>query len=81
LEERDVTSKERVLTTFAGQEPDRAPINYAANGGIDKRLKEHFGLKPDDGEGLHRLPGVDFHGVGASYQGPKTHGASGFCVG
>ena len=49
-----MTSRERVLTTFANSEPDRVPINYSANAGIDRRLKEHFGLKPDDVEGLRR---------------------------
>ena len=42
---RKMTSKERVLTAFARQEPDRVPINYCANGGIDRRLQEHFGIK------------------------------------
>jgi len=66
-------SKERVLTSFANQEPDRVPINYSANAGIDQRLKEHFGLKPNDGEDLKKLLGVDFRGVGAPYSGPKLH--------
>jgi len=65
--------KERVLTAFANQEPDRVPINYSANAGIDQRLKEHFGLKPDDTEGLKQALGVDFRGVGAPYTGPKLH--------
>ena len=47
-----MTSKERVLATFANQEPDRVPINYLSNPGIDRRLKDHFGIGPDDGEGL-----------------------------
>jgi len=68
-----MTSKERVLTTFAHQEPDRVPINYSANPGIDGRLKEHFGLKPDDWEGLREMLGLDFRGVGAPYVGPKLH--------
>ena len=66
-------SKERVLTTFANQEPDRVPINYLANAGIDRRLKEHFGLKPGDGEGLQQVLGVDFRGVMPSYCGAKLH--------
>jgi uroporphyrinogen decarboxylase len=65
--------KERVLTAFANQEPDRVPINYKANAGIDQRLKEHFGLKPDDAEGLKQVLGVDFRGVGVPYSGPKLH--------
>ena len=68
-----MTSKERVLTTLASQKPDRVPINYDANAGIDKRLKEHFGLQPDDSEGLSQALGVDFRGVGAPYRGPKLH--------
>ena len=68
-----MTSKERVLTTFANGEADRVPINYSSNPGIDRRLKEHFGLKADDTEGLCRALGVDFRGVGASYCGPKLH--------
>ncbi|MBD3183465.1 hypothetical protein GF312_14295 [Candidatus Poribacteria bacterium] len=68
-----MTSKERVLTTFANQEPDRVPINYSANPGIDGRLKKHFGLQPNDNEGLRRVLGVDFRGVGAAYRGPKLH--------
>jgi uroporphyrinogen decarboxylase len=68
-----MTSKERVLTALACREPDRVPVNYSANPGIDRRLKEHFGLKPDDGEGLLRALGVDFRGVAAGYTGPKLH--------
>jgi len=68
-----MTSKQRVLTTFAHQEPDRVPINYAANAGIDRRLKAHYGLSADDNEGLLERLGVDFRGVGPTYIGPKLH--------
>ena len=68
-----MTSKQRVLTAFARAEPDRVPINYASNPGIDRRLKQHFGLADDDGEGLNQALGVDFRGVGAPYVGPKLH--------
>lgn len=68
-----MTSKERVLTAFARQEPDRVPINYSANPGIDRRLKEHFGLDPGDTEGLLRALGVDFRAVCGHYAGPKLH--------
>jgi len=33
-----MNSKERVLSTFAQCEPDRVPVNYRANPGIDRRL-------------------------------------------
>ena len=68
-----MTSKERVLTAFANQEPDRVPVNYSANAGIDTRLKQHFGLHPDDHEGLRRALGIDFRGVEVSYSGPRLH--------
>jgi len=68
-----MTSKERVLTAFARQEPDRVPINYLCNPGIDGRLKAHYGLAADDDEGLRRVLGVDFRGVHAPYVGPRLH--------
>jgi uroporphyrinogen decarboxylase len=70
---RTMTSKERVLTTFARQEPDRVPISYEANPGIDERLKAHFGLKKDDWTGLRKALGDDFRGVWTPYTGPKLH--------
>jgi len=68
-----MTSKERVLTTFARQKPDRVPINYFANPGIDARLKEHFGLQREDKQGLQNILGVDFMSVKAPYTGPRLH--------
>lgn len=70
---RTMTSKERVLTAFAHQEPDRVPVTYSANAAIDQRMKAHFGLKPDDGEGLLQALGVDMRGAGAWYTGPRLH--------
>lgn len=69
----NMTSKERVLTAFANSEPDRVPINYEANPGIDERLKKHFKLKSNDKEGLLKVLEVDFRGIGAKYKGPKLH--------
>ncbi len=68
-----MSPKERVLTAFARQEPDRVPVNYDANAGIDRRLKEHFGLAANDKEGLLRALGVDFRNVCAPYVGPQLH--------
>lgn len=65
--------KERVLTAFACQVPDRVPINYLANPGIDRRLKAHYGLAPGDHEGLRQALGVDFRSVHAPYVGPRLH--------
>jgi len=73
MSKKTMTSKERVRRTFSNKEPDRVPVNYSANPGIDLRLKKHFGLKPDDGEGLLKALGVDFRSVGAPYRGPRLH--------
>jgi hypothetical protein len=45
-----MTSRERVGTVLHRGVPDRVPVNYSANPGIDARLKAHFGLGPDDGD-------------------------------
>jgi uroporphyrinogen decarboxylase len=71
--QRTCTSRERIKRFFAREVPDRVPIDYSANPGIDRRLKEHFGLAVDDGEGLRRALGVDFRGIGARYVGPRLH--------
>lgn len=70
---RSFMSKERVRAVLAHGIPDRVPINYCANAGIDGRLKAHYGLEAEDGEGLARVLGVDFRGVGAPYIGPPLH--------
>ena len=70
---KSMTSKERVLTAFARQVPDRVPVNYFNNPGIDARLKAHFGLAAGDDEGLRQALGVDFRSVGAPYVGPRLH--------
>ncbi|HEX9005980.1 MAG TPA: uroporphyrinogen decarboxylase family protein [Bacteroidota bacterium] len=68
-----MTSKERVLTAFSHNTPDRVPIDYLANPGIDARLKYHFGLHPGDDEALRRLLGVDFFEVPLPYIGRPLH--------
>ncbi len=68
-----MTPKERVLTTLASRPADRVPIDYSANPGIDKRLKQHFRLAANDGDGLLQALGVDFRRVWASYAGKRLH--------
>ena len=67
-----MTSKQRALAAFAHQEPDRVPLDYSSNPGIDLRLKKHFGLAGDDHEGLLKALGVDFRNAGhVPYTGPQ----------
>ncbi|HOF88158.1 MAG TPA: uroporphyrinogen decarboxylase family protein [Armatimonadota bacterium] len=69
---KTMTSKARVLTAFAHQEPDRVPIGMVhGNRSIDARLKAHFGVA--DTEGLYQALRVDMRGVGAPYVGPRLH--------
>lgn len=68
-----MTSRERVVAALHRTEPDRVPVNYLANPGIDGRLKAHFGLDAADSRGLRERLGVDFQGVAAPYAGPRLH--------
>ena len=68
-----MTSRERFKRTINYEKPDRCPINYMSNPGVDARLKEYFGLKLDDHEGLRQALGVDFRGIGARYAGEPLH--------
>ncbi len=67
------TSKERVRAVLAGDVPDRVPVDYSANAAIHARLCRHFGLEPNDHEGLLTKLDTDFRGVGAPYRGPQRH--------
>lgn len=68
-----MTSEERVLAAFNHKRPDRVPIDYSANPGIDSRLKAYYGLEAEDDEGLRQVLGVDFRFVSAPYIGPRLH--------
>ena len=70
---KSMTPKHRVLAALAHQQPDRVPIDYSANPGIDRRLKAHFGLNPKDNEPLRQALGVDFRWVHVPYKGPRLH--------
>jgi hypothetical protein len=68
-----MSPKERVKLALSHTEPDRVPIDYMANPGIDGRLKQHFGLEPDDAEALRELLNVDFRAIKVRYVGPELH--------
>jgi len=68
-----MTSKERFLRTIHYEKPDRVPIDYHSNPGVDARLKQYFGLSAGDDEGLRISLGVDFRGLGAVYTGKPVH--------
>gem|GEM_PF-3110892 len=68
-----MTSKERVLAAISHQEPDRVPINYIANPGINARLMKHYGFGTDEVDAFLDALGVDFRSVGPRYVGPRLH--------
>ncbi len=69
----DTTSRDRVRAFLRREHTDRVPIDYAANPGIDARLKRHFGLGNGDDEGLRRALQVDFRSVGPAWLGGRLH--------
>jgi len=68
-----MSSKERVRRVIHHEKPDRVPINYSSNPGIQSRLMEYLGLAQNDYAGLYNQIGVDFRGIGAGYTGPVLH--------
>lgn len=64
----NMTSKERVLTAFAHEEPDRVPAWLGAAPETRDLLVEHLGLEDD--EALSVYLGDDFRRVYAQYAGP-----------
>ena len=64
-----MTSRERVLTTFAHQEPDRVPVWCGASAEFWDLAKQQLGL---DDEGLRCRFGDDFRRVVARYAGPSV---------
>lgn len=63
-----MTSRERVLTSFSFEEPDRVPVDYRARGEVTDALCAHLGV--EGRERLFRVLGVDFRGVGVGEHHP-----------
>ena len=64
-----MNSKERVLTTFAHQEPDRVPLWCGASPEFWEKSKQEPGIESD--EQLRQRFGDDFRSVYTVYNGPK----------
>jgi len=67
-----MTSRERVLTAFAFEEPDHVPAWLGAAPETRELLVEHLGLADD--EALSVYLGDDFRRVFATYAGPPESG-------
>ncbi len=68
LYEGNMTSKERVLRTFAHEKTDRVPIGFFANPGILQRTAAALGVAADK-DSVGRALGVDFRGLMPAYTG------------
>lgn len=67
-----MTSKQRVLTAFAHETPDRVPMNYMANPAIAKKVADYLGVSDFRNKlAVRKALGCDFVGVGARYTGPQ----------
>ena len=64
-----MTSKQRVLRTFAYEPTDRVPIDYMANPIVHRRFCDYLGLPADDGDALAEALGLDYYGVGWAFVG------------
>ena len=65
-----MTSRERVLTTFAHREPDRVPMWHGMSGDFITKANRELGLA--DEEALRRRLGDDFRRVFARYDVPDV---------
>ncbi|MBM3887804.1 MAG: hypothetical protein FJ388_01625 [Verrucomicrobia bacterium] len=75
-----MTSRERVLTTFAHEEPDRVPMWFGMSPEFQAKAKRQLAL--DDDESLLVRLGDDFRRVCATYTGPPvrlTHADATYC--
>ena len=69
---RIVNSRDRVLTAFAHEEPDRVPTWLGASPEFRELARSHLGLSDDESLSVHL--GDDFRRVFARYAGPPEHG-------
>ncbi len=65
-----MTSRERVLRTFALEKTDRVTIGYDTNDGIHRRLSQALCIPNGNMEAVRQAIGVDYRGISAPYTGP-----------
>ena len=68
-----MTSRERMNRALRRQTPDRVPVGYSGNEGINLRLRRHFGLADNDHEGLLLALACDARNIWVPYRGPRLH--------
>ena len=65
---RPMTSKERVRSAFAFEQPDHTPLDYFATPEIQTALERHFGVTGDDA--VRSCLGTDIRYINPPYTGP-----------
>lgn len=68
-----MTSKQRVLNTFAYEKTDRVPIDYSANGAVHMRVCQELGIPDGNPDLLNDALGVDYRLIYAWYNGPLLY--------
>lgn len=69
IKKSEMTSRRRVLTAFSREIPDRVPINYDCNPGINRKIAAALGVDPGDRYAVKTGLGCDFFGVRPKYVG------------
>lgn len=64
-----MTSRERVLRTFAYEKPDRVPISYFTNMLIHEKVSKLIGIPPTDFEAFYQAIGADERSIDAPFKG------------
>lgn len=68
-----MTSKQRVLNTFAYQKTDRVPIDFSANRAIRLRVCRALGIPDGNLDQLSDALGADYRMVSVRYNGPLLY--------
>ena len=72
-----MTSKERVLTAFANRAPDRVPIDYSANPGIDGRLYHFYcAVSAARNRRMGEIVHDEVRGISVAVGGPQMGGGA-----
>lgn len=72
-----MTSRERVRLALAREIPDRVPVDYDANKGINEKVAAALGADPRDRAAVKRALGCDFLGIRPKYTGRPLFGQKG----
>ncbi len=76
IKKAEMTSRQRVMTAFSREIPDRVPVDYDCNPGINRKVAAALGVDPSDRYAVKTGLGCDFFGVRPKYIGKPLFGPS-----